>query len=168
MKRDFVSLSPQEALHVAIFIEERNSRIYENFAQMFAEFRDAESQDIAAAFREMAAEESRHGSVLHQRYAERFGNRACALTDADIADVIEVPQLEDGEMLIIGHIPLQKALGVALVAEQQARRYYTRLSEHTQDPELRALYIEFAQFERDHEEFLEKKLAQGKFAREET
>ena len=43
MKREFASLSAQEALHVAIFIEERNAEIYREFAEMFAEFRDPES-----------------------------------------------------------------------------------------------------------------------------
>ena len=38
MKRDFASLSAQEALHVAIFIEERNADIYHQLAEMFAEF----------------------------------------------------------------------------------------------------------------------------------
>ena len=40
MKKAFTSLTPQEALHVAIFIEERNAEVYQNFAEMFAEFRD--------------------------------------------------------------------------------------------------------------------------------
>ena len=31
MKRDFASLTPQEALHVAIFIEERNAEIYDRY-----------------------------------------------------------------------------------------------------------------------------------------
>ncbi len=166
MKRPFSSLTPQEALHVAIFIEERNAHIYENFARMFAEFKDADAQEIAAAFQDMAAEERGHGTVLQERYSERFGNRACTLTDADIDEVIEVPQLDDGEMFIIGRISTRKALEVALHAEQQARRYYVQLSEQTQDQELHTLYTEFAQFERDHEAFLEQKLAQGKFAAE--
>ena len=29
MKREFTSLTPQEALHVAIFIEERNAELYQ-------------------------------------------------------------------------------------------------------------------------------------------
>ena len=43
MKRDFASLTAQEALHVAIFVEERNAEIYHQFAEMFAEFHDPES-----------------------------------------------------------------------------------------------------------------------------
>jgi len=166
MKREFASLEPFEALHVGIFIEERNARIYENFAHIFAEFRDAESEGIAAAFREMAAEERRHGSTLQQRYVERFGTRSCSLTDQDIADLVEVPELTDGEMFILGRIPPEKALEVALGAERQARRFYLRLTELTRDPLLRSLYQEFAEFERDHEEFIEQKLAERRPARE--
>jgi len=54
VKRDFVSLHAQEALHVAIFIEERNANIYHQFSEMFAEFRDPESLEMAAAFWEMS------------------------------------------------------------------------------------------------------------------
>jgi hypothetical protein len=54
VKRDFVSLNAQEALHVAIFIEERNANIYRQFSEMFAEFRDPESLEMAAAFWEMS------------------------------------------------------------------------------------------------------------------
>ena len=41
MKRAFPSLDPQEALHAAIFIEERNAQLYQRFAEMFMEFHDA-------------------------------------------------------------------------------------------------------------------------------
>ena len=47
MKRSFASLNPQEALHVAIFIEERNAELYHQFADMFIEFADSESLEIA-------------------------------------------------------------------------------------------------------------------------
>ena len=63
MKRSFASLDPQEALHVAIFIEERNAELYHRFAEMFVEFRDSESLEIASVFWEMAAEEKNHSSA---------------------------------------------------------------------------------------------------------
>ncbi len=36
MTRTFSSLNPQEALHAAIFVEERNAGIYQRFAEMFS------------------------------------------------------------------------------------------------------------------------------------
>lgn len=164
MKRDFASLTVQEALHVAIFIEERNAEIYHQFAEMFAEFRDPESMEIAGTFWDMANEERGHGTLLQKRYFDRYGTRPCAVTEEDIRDFIEVPRLENGEIftfsrLKVGRSPRQMALEVAMTAEQNAVRYYTRMSETTEDADLRGLYREFVDFEASHSDWLEKKLA---------
>lgn len=167
MKFEFASLTPHEALHLAILIEERNARLYESFARLFDEFMDEESQKVAAAFRAMASEEHRHGKVLQERYAERYGIRLSHLTEDDLLDVIEFPQLPDDALFDPEGFDRRQALEVALAAEPHARSYYTRLSELTHDPQLRQLYSELAAFERDHEQFLEQKLAQKVFVREE-
>ena len=62
MTRNFTSLSPQEALQVAIYIEERNAGVYQRFAEMFTEFRDPESLEIAGVFWDMSVEEL---SLIH-------------------------------------------------------------------------------------------------------
>jgi rubrerythrin len=167
MKRDFASLNAQEALHVAIFIEERNAEIYHQFAEMFAEFRDPESLEIAAAFWDMANEERKHGTMLQKRYFDRYGTRPCAVTEEDIRDFIEVPRLENGEIFTIGRLkvgrsPRQMALEIAMAAEQNAFRYYTRLSETTEDADLRELYGELVDFESGHTDWLEKKVAEAR------
>ncbi len=169
MKREFTSLTPQEALHVAIFIEERNAEIYLQFADLFAEFKDPESLEIAQIFAEMAEEERHHGTELQARYFERYGTRACAITEDDISDFIEVPRLENGDIFAITRsrvspAPAQKALEVALAAEKSALRYYSRLVELTSDPELRAFYFELSTFEGEHTSILERKLAASKRA----
>jgi rubrerythrin len=160
MKRSFASLTPQEALHVAIFIEERNADIYRHFAEMFAEFRDSESLEIAAAFWDLFNEERRHGNLLQQRYLERFGTSSCAITEEDITELIEVPRLDDGEIFVApqvreGRTPRQRAFLVALAAEQNAARFYSGLADATQDKELRAFYRELADMEANHTGWLE-------------
>ncbi len=165
MKRDFASLTAQEALHVAIFIEERNADIYGQFAEMFAEFRDPESLELAAAFWDMANEERKHGTLLQKRYFDRFGTRPCAITEEDIRDFIEVPRLENGEIftisrLKVGRSPRQMALEVAMAAEQDALHFYQRLAGLAEDPELRAMYREFVEFESGHSDWLEKKVSE--------
>jgi rubrerythrin len=167
MKRDFAQLSVQEALHVAIFIEERNADIYHQFAEMFAEFRDPESLEIAATFWDMANEERKHGTLLQKRYFDRFGTRPCAVTEEDITDIIELPRLENGEIftfskLKVGRTPREMALQVAAGAEHSATRFYAKLAEITRDPELKALYSEFVEFETGHSDWLEKKLAEAR------
>ncbi len=165
MKREFSSLSPQEALHVAIFLEERNADIYQQFAELFTGFRDRNSLEIAQVFRDMADEERHHGTILQERYFQRYGMQACAVTEDEISDMIEVPRLDNGNIFAIARsetarVPRQKALEVALAAEKAALRYYVRLTQLTEDDDLRALYLELGTMEGDHTTFLERKLAE--------
>jgi len=163
MKRPFISLTPAEALHVAIFIEERNAELYHRFAEMFTEFRDIQSLEIASVFWEMASEEQRHSTQLQQRYMERHGNACCALTEDDLQEMVEVPRLETSQLfdrLAPGEPGVQeRALQVALAAELGARRFYAELAVMTSDAALRKLYQELAEFEDEHVIYLEKKIA---------
>lgn len=166
MKRAFASLTPQEVLHVAIFIEERNAELYHRFAEMFVEFRDVQSLEIATVFWDMAVEERQHSTRLQERYTQRYGNASCSLTEEDLQEIVELPRLEDGEIFDDSSDPAkpnprEKAFRVALVAENGARQFYAELAQSTRDPQLRKLYAEMAEFEDGHVEFLEKKLAQS-------
>jgi rubrerythrin len=163
MKRSFASLNPQEALHVAIFIEERNTELYQRFAEMFAEFRDSDSLEIAGVFQEMAAEEKDHSSKLQSLYIERYGTSGCALTEEDLVELIEVPRLEEGNFF---PAPEQKmvsardcALQVALNAERSAQQYYANLVEKTAPGPLRLLYRELADMEDGHVASIEQRIS---------
>ena len=163
MKRSFASLDPQEALHVAIFIEERNAELYHRFAEMFVEFRDSESLEIAGVFWEMAVEEKNHSSVLQRQYMETYGSSRCALTEEDLVEWIEVPKLEDGDVFAAtgegrASNVRDRALQVALKAELAAQRYYSDLVENTQDGPLRRLYRELAEMEDGHVAYIQRKL----------
>jgi rubrerythrin len=162
MTRPFTSLNPQEALHVAIFIEERNAGIYQRYAEMFTEFGDIESLEIANVFWDMSIEEKRHSSILQSRYQEKYGNAACALTEDDVQDMIEVPRLEDGDVFeapISGTKPRDRALKVALSAEKSAHKFYDQMIRNTDDAALRRLYVELSTMEDGHVSFLEGMLA---------
>jgi rubrerythrin len=166
MKKAFTSLTPQEALHVAIFIEERNAEVYHRFAEMFAEFRDVQSLEIASVFWDMAAEERHHSTLLQQRYMERYGNASCALTEDDLQELIEVPRLESSNLFddyedSAKPSARERALQVALAAENDARHFYAELTGVTADIQLRTLYRELAENEKDHVEFIEKRIAQS-------
>jgi rubrerythrin len=169
MKREFASLTAQEALHVAIFIEERNADIYTQFAELFAEFRDPESLQIAEVFHEMAEEERHHGTMLQERYFERYGTQHCIITEEDIRDLIEVPKLENGELFAIVRSntavsPKYKALEIALNAEESAQRFYSRMTAQTKDAALKRVYQELSAFEDGHSKFLRDKIEQAKRA----
>jgi rubrerythrin len=164
MKRQFTSLTPQEALHVAVFIEERNLELYHRFAEMFVEFRDVESLEIASVFWDMAAEERTHSTMLQQRYSDMYGNRACSMTEEDLQEMIEIPRLEESGVFDntkdSATPARERALQVALKAEQQAREFYAGLAENTTDRGLKRVYSDLAEFELEHVEFLVKRLEQ--------
>ena len=163
MRRTFASLNAQEALHVALFIEGRNAGIYRRFAEMFTEFRDPDSLEIASVFSDMAVEERRHSGVLEEKYQERYGNASCALTEEDLEDMIEVPRLDDGDVFRdpkpAKDSMRERALKVALAAEQSAQNYYSRLAEQTKNAHLRLLYNELATMEDGHVVYLENVLS---------
>jgi len=123
-----------------------------------------ESLEIAGVFWDMAVEENHHSTKLLELYAERFGNNSCSVTEEDILDMIEVPRLEDGDVFSSdphnANSARERALQVALVAEQSARKFYSGIADQTTDPKLRRLYRELADFETDHVEFLERKVSQ--------
>lgn len=171
MKREFASLSAQEALHVAIFIEGRNAEIYTQFAELFTEFRDDESSKIAELFFEMAQEERDHGTMLQERYFERYGTQHCIATEESIRDLIEVPKLEGSEIFAIVrsktvHASQYKALEIALAAEESAQRFYARLVPQTPDEALKKIYYELAEFEDEHSQLLRSKIAHARRASE--
>lgn len=158
MKRTFASLAPPEALHVAIFIEERNAEIYWHFAELFAQLGDPDSMDISVAFREMSIEERRHSTVLQKTYSERYGTHSCLVTEDDISDLIEVPSLRSADVFRVRDFttsPRQTAFAVAHAAETAAGNFYRRLVECTSEPTLRAFFQEFVEMEAQHASWLE-------------
>jgi len=164
MKRSFAALDPREALHIAIFIEERNAEIYHRFAEMFVEFGDHEAAEIADVFWEMAVEERRHSSLLQATYSEQYGDVPCTLTEEDLVEFIEVPKLEAELFADDAGNRLHardRALKVALTAEVGAQLFYLNLVENTQPGPLRRIYLELAQMEDGHVGYLEAKLEQN-------
>jgi len=162
MKRPFASLDPQEALHLAIAIEERNESIYRHSAEMFEEFGDQESIQIASVFWEMAAEEKSHAAMLRSKYEGRYGQNSCGLTEEDISEFIEVPRLENGDFFAVNlgrSETRNRVLRVALNAEKAAQRFYSSLAESSQGGQAQQLYAELASLEGDHVNYLEQKLA---------
>ena len=164
MQRSFVALSPQEVLQVAISIENRNAELYHNFAEMFTEFGDKESLEIAAVFWEMAVEERGHSWQLKQKYTELYGDLVCSITEQELLEIVEVPKLETANVLdpLADGMPGRvRALKVALQAEVGAQQFYQKLAERTPAGPLRDIFSYLSQMEDSHVSYLETKLAQN-------
>jgi rubrerythrin len=163
MPRSFVSLSPQEVLQVAVSIEDRNAELYHNFAEMFTEFGDKESLEIAAVFWEMAIEERSHAWQLKQKYTELHGAFVSSITEQDLMEIVEVPKL-DADVLAspVEGIPgRERALKVALQAEVGAQQFYAKLVEQTPKGPLQDVFHYLAEMEDGHVAYLESKLEQN-------
>jgi len=168
MQRSFASLNPQEALQVAISIENRNAELYHRFAEVFTEFGDEESLEIAAVFWEMAVEERGHSSMLQQKYAEHYGDSMCRITEQELVEIVEAPKLDTGDMLAAGDdgIPGRlRALKIAFQAEAGAQQFYATLAQQTPAGPLRDLFHELAEMEDSHVAYIESKLTQGEPAK---
>jgi rubrerythrin len=163
MTRVFSSLNSQEALQIAIFIEERNAAIYQRFAEMFSEFGDPESLEISNVFWDMSVEEKRHSVLLQGKYRDHYGDAKCDLTEEDLHELIEVPKLESSDVFEAAEAvmagPRQRALRVALDAEKSAHDFYTQLVGTTEDSNLRRLYAELSTMEDGHVSYLQGLLA---------
>lgn len=160
MTRSFSSLAPSEALQVAISIEQRNAEIYHRFAEMFTEFGDAESLEIASVFWEMAIEERGHRALLEEKYAQAYGAITTPCSEGELTELIEVPKVEVADLLSErdGLTPRERALQVALQAEVSAQEFYERLVVLTPPGPLRKVYEDLAKMEDGHVAFLECKL----------
>jgi rubrerythrin len=164
MPRSFVSLTPTEVLRVAISIEDRNANLYHNFAEVFTEFGDNESLEIAAVFWEMAVEERDHSWQLKQKYAELYGSQECSVTEEDLLEIVEVPKLDSEDIFgptADGTPGRVRALKVALQAEASAQQFYEKLAEQTPKGALQATFSYLARMEDSHVSYLEAKLAQN-------
>jgi rubrerythrin len=164
MQRSIVSLNPPEVLQVAISIEDRNAELYHRFAEMFTEFGDKESLEIAAVFWEMAVEERSHSWQLKQRYTELYGELTTSITEHDTTEIVEVPKLDDGGIFAAPspNVPGRvRALNVALQAELGAQQFYGNLAKQTPPGPLRDVFLYLGQMEDGHVTYLEQKLAQN-------
>jgi rubrerythrin len=150
----FQTDSLRQTLLRAIQIERRNCELYQSLAQIFEDYDDS----VRKMFLEMAQEEQQHGADLKQRYRARFG--PVPLLTGDPKEVIEAPDLPDGEVMIFDSMTREKALQVGLEAENAARNFYQIEVSRTADPELQQMYRDLSEFEETHVRLLQEKLAQ--------
>ena len=148
---DFSTLSLQDALDLAILIEEEAKARYEEFIRQMELHHTAEA---AAFFRHMAENEAKHGSELAERRARRFENAPRRVTAAMLWDV-EAPEYEQARAFM-SH---RQALLVALESEKKARAFFADAVKHVKDPEVKKLFQELGEEEAVHERLVSAELS---------
>lgn len=139
---------------LAIDVEQVNGKRLRNFADLFADF----APEAAGIFAEMAVEEDRHRSQLESLYMRRYGTIQRTLNQDEVAEVVEVHDLDDAEHHVFDSLSLGRALEIVLAGECQAQDFYRQAAEQADEPHLQALFRELLGFESDHVQRIEERL----------
>ncbi len=140
---DFSKLSLQDALDLAILIEEEAKERYEEFAHQLGEHH---TPDAAAFFKTMAANETRHGEDLSLRRQDLFGDAPTKVTRAMLWD-IEAPDYDQSRMFMSA----RQAMDVALECEIKAHDFFDDALKFVNDADVKRLLEELRSEEKDHQ-----------------
>jgi rubrerythrin len=143
-------LSTRDALDLAILMEEEAQERYLVLARQVG---GRYPGDASEMFRDMAANEVRHGQQLAERRRQLFGDAARTVT-RDMLFQVEAPDL--GEVRVF--MSARQAMEVALASEQKAREFFERALQAVSDPEVRAVLVELREEEVQHEAWVRTRL----------
>jgi rubrerythrin len=139
---DFSTLDLMDALDLAIMIEVEALERYKVFATQIGHRFPG---DAASVFQSMAKNEAKHGSQLHDRRRELFGDAPPRVSRTVIFDV-EAP--EEGAPR--WNMSPLKAFQLALASEEKAFWFYDEAIKHVTDPAVRELFSELRDEETEH------------------
>jgi len=131
---DFASLSLQDALDLAILVEEEAQERYLEFVDQMEKHH---TRDAAAFFAAMARNEERHGQELRARRRSLFGDAPTRLKRSMLWDV-EAPDYDQPRAFMSA----RQAMRVALASETKAHEFFVRAIPCLADPEVKRLFEE--------------------------
>ena len=150
---DFAALSLQDALDLAVLIEEEARERYEEFADQMEVHHTPEA---ASFFRIMAGNEEKHRSELAARRRERFGDAPSSVTRAMLFDV-EAPDYDEARAFMT----VRAALGAALRSEEKAHAFFVAALPQLKDADVCTLFDELRREEVEHQELVRRELAKA-------
>ena len=151
MHLEMGSLSPMDALDLAIAIEDEARERYEMFAKLVG---GRYAGDAAEMFRVMARYESKHRMELLEHRRATFGDQPARVT-ADMLDDVEAP--DRGQPRVF--MSARQAMEVALAAEEKAHDFFAGALQHVSDPAVKALFEELRREELRHQDFVRASIA---------
>ena len=147
---DFASLSLQDALDLAILVEEEAQERYLEFVDQMEQHHTPEA---ATFFATMARNEQKHGEELRGRRHRLFGNAPSRVKRSMLWDV-EAPEYDQPRAFMSA----RQAMQVALVSETKAHEFFVAALPHLADPEVRALFQELRDEEVLHQSLVREAL----------
>ncbi len=148
---DFATLSLQDALDLAILVEEEAKERYDELAHQMELHHN---QDVGGFFRFMVKIEGVHEGRLEHRRTELFGAAPRRVRREMLFDV-EAPDYDD----VRANTTPRQALEVALRAEKKAHEFFTRALAAVKDPAVQALFAELCEDEVEHAGLVEQQLS---------
>lgn len=139
---DFGTLSLQDALDLAIAMEDEARERYEEFTRVVG---GRYPGDAAEMFRSMAGYEAQHAAQLRARRRDLFGDAPARITP-DLLDDAEAP--DRGQPRVF--MSARQALEVALASEQKAWDFFDGALKEVADAKVRALFEELRGEEARH------------------
>jgi rubrerythrin len=140
---DFAKLSLQDALDLAILVEEEAQERYLEFVDQMEVHHTPEAAEF---FRAMARNEEKHGEELRSRREKLYGDAPCRVTREMLWDV-EAPEYDETRAFMSA----RQAMAVALRAETKAHEFFVRALPHITEEEVRTLFEELRDEEVVHQ-----------------
>jgi rubrerythrin len=143
---DFSTLTLQDALDLAILIEEEARQRYEEFTRIVGGRYAGDASDM---FKLMAANETKHGNELAARRRQLFGDAPRHIPMSALDDV-EAP--DRGKPRVF--MSARQAMEVALSSEEKAFEFFSNALPYVKDPGVKALFAELRDEEQHHQELV--------------
>ena len=148
---DFSELSHQDALDLAVLIEEEAKERYEEFA---AQMEAHHTPDAARFFRSMAHNEEKHRAELARRRKHLYGVTAPRVTRAQLFDV-EAPDYDEARAFMTA----REALLAARRSEIKAHEFFVSALPRIADRSVARLFEDLRDEETMHRRLVEAELA---------
>ena len=131
---DFASLSLQDALDLAVLVEEEAQERYLEFVDQMEQHH---TPDAARFFAAMAKNEERHGAELRERRRTLFGDAPSRMKRSMLWE-IEAPDYDQSRAFMSA----RQAMEVALRSEVKAHEFFVHAIPHLADPDVKRLFQE--------------------------
>src|SRR5438034_6254341 len=150
--KDFHSLSQREVLALAISLEEKDERVYADFAEGLRQDFPAS----AAVFDGMRAEEAGHRRRLIELYRAKFGEHIPLIRRQDVKGFVQRKPV-----WLVRPLGLDAVRKQASTMELETKRFYEKAARRATDAGVRQLLGDLAEEERKHERLAEELNAPG-------
>jgi rubrerythrin len=150
MAIDYKKLTLQDALDLAILVEEEAKERYDQFQRIVG---GRYAGDAADMFKEMAKNEAKHHADLLAKRTKLFGDAPRRVTSAMFEDV-EAPDRGAPRVFMSA----RQAMEVALASEEKAYDFFAQALKVVSDPGVKALFEELREEEAQHQKWVKARI----------